>query len=208
METETFDRLEREMMSLYALIIVNIVGAGIAMSLGVATGVNNLIPMMSNGRILPLQTAVTGLALLGFVFAINWLIPSAQLFSGFDDLREEFKDHPEKADDEAMTQAIVRNMAFYRENKPTIEKLRLGSRATGAFFLLSGAAAVLNLLTMGPVEPVSLLMRVVGTLLCIALGLVGVYSPHFFAKYNKTWEQRLMGSAEAEKKLSRILEGI
>jgi len=206
METETLDRFNREMMSLYILIIINIVGAGLAMSYGVATGVNNLTPMINERRILLLQTALTGLALVGFGFAIRWLISSAQLFSDFDDLRDEFKNRSEKADDETITQLIVQNMAFYRDNKPTIEKLMLGSRATGAFFLLSGTVAVFHLLTMGSTEPVSLLMKVFGTFICIALGIVGVYSPSVFERYTKTWEQRLMDSAEAEKRLDEILE--
>ena len=51
METGTLQRFSREMMSLYALIVINIVGAGLAMSYGVAIGVNNLIPTITEPRI-------------------------------------------------------------------------------------------------------------------------------------------------------------
>lgn len=44
-ETRTLDRLN-ELMRLYALIVINMVGAGLAMSYRVATGVNNLIPII------------------------------------------------------------------------------------------------------------------------------------------------------------------
>jgi hypothetical protein len=207
METETLGRFDRETRSFYALVIVNIVGAGLAMSFGVATGVNNLIPMVNEQSIQLLRTAFTGLALAGFVFAIRWLVLSAELFSEFDDVRDEFKEVSGKADDETLTQLIVQNMAFYRDNKPTIEKLKLGSRVTGAFFLLSGATAALNVLTIGSTGPIGLLMAAFGTLLCIALGIVGVCSPSFFERYAQTWEQRLADSAEVEKKLNSILEG-
>jgi hypothetical protein len=207
METEALDRLKREMMSLYALIFINIVGAGLAMSYGVATGVNNLITIITELRIQPLQAALTGLGLFGFGFAISWLVSSAKVFSDFDDLRDEFKKCPGKADDEAMTQLIVQNMAFYRDNKPTIDRLMLGSRVAGVLFLLSGAVGVFNLLTKTPTGPVGLLTAVIGALICIAIGAVGVYSPSIFKRYTNTWDQRLNDSVEAEKKLNRILEG-
>jgi hypothetical protein len=207
MEKETLQRFSREMMSLYALIVINIVGAGLAMSYGVATGVNNIFPMIADVRIQPLQAVLTGLGLLGFGFAISWLVSSAKVFSDLDDLRDEFKKRPGEADDEEMAQLIVQNMAFYRDNRPTIDRLMLGSRAAGIFFLLSAAVGVFNLLTNASAGPLGLLMAVIGTLICVAIGAVGLYCPSFFERYTRTWEQRLNDSVEAEKKLNRVLEG-
>lgn len=207
METRTLDRLKKELLSLYALIVINIVGAGLAMSFGVATGVNNLIPMITELRIQPLQAALTGLGLLGFGFAISWLVSSAKVFSDLDDIRDEIKERPGEADEEATTQLIVQNMAFYRDNRPTIDRLMLGSRAAGLFFLLSGAITVFNLLTKVPTGPFGLLMAVIGAIICFAIGAVGLYCPSFFERYTRTWEQRLKDSVEAEEKLNRILEG-
>jgi len=207
MEKETLQRFSREMMSLYALIVINIVGAGLAMSFGVATGVNNIFPMIADLRIQPLQAVLTGLGLLGFGFAISWLVSSAKVFSDLDDLRDEFKKRRGKTDDEEMAQLIVQNMAFYRDNRPTIDRLMLGSRAAGLFFLLSAAVGVFNLLTNTPAGPLGLLTAVIGTLICVAIGAVGLYCPSFFERYTRTWEQRLDDSVEVEKKLNRILEG-
>jgi len=207
MEKETLQRFSREMMSLYALIVINIVGASLAMSYGVATGVNNIFPMIADLRIQPLQAVLTGLGLLGFGFAISWLVSSAKVFSDLDDLRDEFKKRRGKTDDEEMAQLIVQNMAFYRDNRPTIDRLMLGSRAAGLFFLLSAAVGVFNLLTNTPAGPLGLLTAVIGTLICVAIGAVGLYCPSFFERYTRTWEQRLDDSVEVEKKLNRILEG-
>ena len=149
---------------------------------------------------------MSGLALVGFGVAIRWLILSAQIFDGFDDLRDMFKNRPGKADSETMTELIVQNMAFYRDNQSVIKKLMLGSRVTGVFFLISGAAQAPFLLTKDFTEPVVLLMAVIGTLICIALGVVGVYLPSYFKRYTGTWDQRLMDSVEAEKRLDEILE--
>ncbi len=207
MEKETLQRFSREMMSLYALIVINIVGAGLAMSYGVATGVNNIFSMIADLRIQPLQAVLTGLGLLGFGFAISWLVSSAKVFSDLDDLRDEFKKRRGKTDDEEMAKLIVQNLAFYRDKRPTIDRLMLGSRAAGLFFLLSAAVGGFNLLTNTPAGPLGLLTAVIGTLICVAIGAVGLYCPSFFERYTRTWEQRLNDSVEAEKKLNRIHEG-
>jgi hypothetical protein len=207
MDTETLSRFDRETRSFFALVIVNIAGAGLAMSFGVSTLVTNLLPMINEQRFQLLQTALTILSLIGFGFAIRWLVLSAELFSGFDDLKDEYEDSSGKADSETMTELIVQNMAFYRDNKPTMEKLKMGSRITGIFFLLSGATAALNTLTAGITTPAGLPMAAFGTILCVALGIVGVYIPSFFERYISTWEQRLSDQAEAEKQLEKILEG-
>lgn len=207
METETLQRFSREMMSLYALIVINIVGAGLAMSFGVTTVVNNLLPIIAELRFQSIQAILTGLGLLGFGFAISWLVSSAKVFSDFDDLRDEFKKRQGEADDEEIAQLVVQNLAFYRDNRPTIDRLMLGSRVAGLFFLLSAAVGVFNLLTNTPAGPLGLLTAVMGVLICIAIGAVGLYCPSFFERYTMTWERRLNDSVEAEKKLNRILEG-
>ncbi|MBS7620481.1 hypothetical protein KEJ21_07565 [Candidatus Bathyarchaeota archaeon] len=207
METETLGRFNKEMSSFNTLILINIVGAALAMGFGVAVGANAMLTMIGERNILLPQVAMTELALVGFVFAIRWLVLSAQIFDSFDDIRDEFKNRSEKADGEAVTELIVQNMAFYRDNKSTIEKLKLGSRITGAFFLLLGSIVAFNLLSMGSIALLNLLTGTSGAILCVIIGIVGVYSPSFFEQYIKIWDHRLMYSAEAEKKLDRILEG-
>lgn len=207
METKTLCRFNKEMRSFNTLTLINVVGAALAMSFGVIIGVNSILTMINERSILLPQTVMTVLALVGFVFAIRWLLLSAQIFDSFDDVRDEFKSRSEKAEDEAITELIIQNMAFYRDNKSTIEKLKLGSRITGAFFLLLGAMVALNLLSMDAIALLNLLTGTSGTIICIIIGIVGVYSPSFFEQYIKTWDHRVMYSAEAEMRLDRILEG-
>lgn len=206
MQTETLYRLNREMRSFFILVIINIVGAGIAMSLGVTLGANSLIQMFNEQRILLQQAAISATALVGVGFAIRWLVISAQVLDGFDDLRDECRNQSGAADGDTVTGLIVKNMAFYRDKKPDIDKLMLGSSVTGAFFLLSGGVQIYNLLTAGSTGPPGLLLAAFGIILCTALGLLGVSSPSFFKRYSRTWERRLIDSAEAEKKLNKILE--
>ena len=205
MQTETLYRLNREMRSFFILVIINIVGAGLAMSLGVTLGANNLIHMFNEQRIMPLQAVISAPALVGVAFAIRWLVISAQVLDGFDDLRDECRNRSGTANGDTVTGLIVKNMSFYRDNKPDIDKLMLGSRITGAFFLLSGGVQIYNLLTAGSTGPPGLLLAAFGILICIGLGLLGVSSPSFFERYSRMWERRLIDSAEAEKKLKKIL---
>ena len=206
MQNETLYRLDREMRSFFILVIINIVGAGLAMSLGVTLGANSLIHMFNEQRILLQQVAISVPALAGVGFAIRWLVISAQVLDGFDDLRDECRNRSGTANGDTVTGLIVKNMAFYRDNKPDIEKLILGSRVTGAFFLLSGGVQIYNLLTAGSTGPPGLLLAAFGILICTVLGLLGVSSPSFFERYSRMWERRLIDSVEVEKRLNKILE--
>ncbi|MGB9622209.1 MAG: hypothetical protein ACPL07_00040 [Candidatus Bathyarchaeia archaeon] len=207
MEIKTLSRFNKETRSFNTLLLINIVGSALAMSFGVVLGANAILTMINGGSILLPQTAIAGLAVIGFIFALRWLVLSAQIFDSFDDIRDEFNSLSEKADSEGLTGLIVKNMAFYRDNKSIIAKLKLGCRITGIFFLFLGAVLALSFLNMGSIQLLNLLTGTSGTALCITIGIVGLYSPSFFERYITTWDTRLTYSAEAEKGLSRILEG-
>jgi hypothetical protein len=199
MENEATNRLTRETNSFHALTILNIAGAGIAMSMGIATLVNNLLPMFREQTILFPQALNAAAMLAGSVFALRWLISSAEMMDGFQDVME----HGEGDDPTAL---IVENMAFYRENRMEVRRLMLGSRATGAFFLVS-AALQLRFLVSQTGPSMLTLMGVVGLALCLALGVAGMYIPGSLGRYTRTWDRRLMESEEAERRLGELLEG-
>jgi hypothetical protein len=199
MENEVNNRLTREMNSFHALTIVNIAGAGIAMSLGIATLVNNLLPMFREQTILFPQALNVVAVLAGSVFGLGWLVSSAEMMDGFQDVRE-------STEDDDPTSLIVENLAFYRENRTAVRRLMLGSRATGAFFLVSAALQLRSLVSQTGSSLLTL-MSVVGLALCLALGVAGVYIPGSLGRYTRMWEERLSGSEEAERRLGELLEG-
>ena len=199
MENEVIDRLTREMRSFHILTIVNIAGAGVAMSLGIETLVNNLLPMFRAQTILFPPALNVAVVLAGSVFGLRWLVSSAEMLDGFQEVREYMED-----DDP--TALIVENMAFYRENRTAVRRLMLGSRATGAFFLVS-AALQLRFLVSQAGSSLLTLMSVVGLALCLALGVAGVYIPGSLGRYTRMWEGRLSESEEAERRLGELLEG-
>jgi len=199
MENEAINRLTRETNSFHALTILNIAGAGIAMSMGIATLVNNLLPMFREQTILFPQALSVAVMLAGSVYALRWLISSAEMMDGFQDVME-------YGEDDDPTALIVENLAFYRENREEMRRLMLGSRATGAFFLVSAALQLRHLASQIGSSTLTL-MSVVGLVLCLALGIAGMYIPWSLGRYTHTWGRRLLESEEAERQLGEMLEG-
>jgi len=199
MENEVYNRLTREMNSFHTLTFVNIVGAGIAMSLGIATLVNNLLPMIREQTILLPQALNVTAVLAGSVFGLGWLISSSEMMDGFQDVRA-------RMEDDDSTSLIVGNIAFYRDNREAVRRLMFGSRATGAFFLVSAALQLRHLVSQAG-SSLPTLMSVVGLALCLALGVAGVYIPSSLGRYTRMWEERLSESEEAERRLGEMLEG-
>ena len=206
MENETFERFNREMRSFFALIILNIVGAGLGMAFGVAWCVGNVQPLFAGQPIQILNVATAGLAIAGCAVAISWLVKSAEVLDGFDDLKDGSSREADTGD--ALTERIIKSIAWYREKQVAIGELRFGSRVTGAFFLLSAALQVINLIsTWGSTTQITILLSVVGLALCIALGLIGVVIPGTVTRFTTTWDNRVEASGKAEKKLGELLEG-
>ena len=208
MEKETFDRFNREMRSFYALIIINLAGAGLAMSFGIAWIVPNITPMIQEQSIQISQLALTGLVVVGCVVALRWLIASVEVFDGFDDLRDDSRVKESEANGDVLTGLIVRSMAWYRERKANINDLKFGSRVTGAFFLLSAVLQILNLAsTLSSTSPFNLTLSMIGFILCLVLGVAGLLIPYSITRFVGTWDHRIEASDDASKRLERIVEG-
>lgn len=207
MENETFRKFKRETRSFAALVILNIVGAGLAMAFSVSWIVNNLLPLASGQPFNFTQLVYAGLGLFGFVFAIGWLVPCAETFDGVDDLI----DRSWKADGapigDKLTGMIVEKLAWYREKREMIGKLKTGSRLTGLFFLASAVLQAYNLaLTLSSTTDLMLLMTAIGFALCLVFGVAGLYIPALIDRFTGTWDQRVDALGKAEDKLCKLIE--
>jgi hypothetical protein len=203
MEMETLERFNREMRSFQALIILNIAGAGLAMSFGVSTIIQNLTPLFSGNVPGIQQVAMAGLMLVGCAFAIRWLIKGAEVLSRFDELKS-FGDLEQASD--VITGKIVSTMAWYREQRLMINQLKLGSMITGAFFLVSATLQLVNL-AQNLSSPGLILMSIVGLGLCLTLGAAGILIPRYITRFGEAWDKRVEASGVAEKKLDDIMDG-
>jgi hypothetical protein len=207
MENETFGKLERETRSFAALAILNIVGAAMAMAFGVSWIVNNLLPLASGQPFDLMQLLYAGLGLLGFVFAIRWLVPCAETFGGVDDMIDGRKASDEPVG-ERLTQMVVEKLAWYREKREMIGGLKAGSRLTGLFFLASAALSGYNIAaTLGSTAGYMLVMEAVGFALCLVMGAAGLYIPAIIDRFTGTWDQRISASGDAEERLGKLIEG-
>jgi hypothetical protein len=208
MENEAFERFGREMRSFAALIILNIVGAGLAISFGISWIMPNIAPLFSGQPIYLEQLVRAGLAVAGCVVALRWLVSCAETFDGVDDIVDgSWKADMERRGD-ALTARIVESMAWYRERRGNIWRLKLGCRLTGAFFVVSAALQAYNFVTtFGSATQSMLIMSVVGLVLCLALGAIGVIVPALIDRFIGTWDQRVKASGEAEDKLGKLFEG-
>ncbi|MFH2110417.1 MAG: hypothetical protein ABIJ47_04040 [Candidatus Bathyarchaeota archaeon] len=207
MITETLDRLSREMRSFYSLIIMNMVGAGLAVAMGMAFTIRNVHLMMAARTIIWPEAMMVALIVTGGVLVFRWFLTGAEMMDEYQDVREKASDSENEAENSA-TELIVQNMAFYRDHKESIRGLILGSLATGTYFLLSATMQVRYLLSvMGSGSVFEVAFTLVGFGLCLALGVVGVYIHRLFKRYVTTWDRRLQESMEAEKRLGELLEG-
>jgi FtsH-binding integral membrane protein len=205
MENDTVARFDREMKGFFALKILNIVGAGLGMAFGIAWIVGNVTPLFSGQSVQILNIAAAGLALVGCVVAMRWLITSVELFSELDELGDK-SEEGENAD--ALTGRILRSIAWYRERKERIGELKWGSRVTGAFLLVSAVLQGYNLVTtLGTATQIVSLASVVGSVMCLVLGVAGLWIPSAVTRFVATWESRVEASDEAERKLGKLIEG-
>ncbi len=207
MINETFNRLSREMRSFNSLIVMNIAGAGLAVARGVAFIVGKVHPMVEARMIMWPEAIMVVAALAGCALVFRWLIMGAEMMSEYQDLKEGAPGHENGAEDSA-TELIVQNMAFYRDHRVSMGSLILGSRITGAFFLVTAALQVQYVVSvLGSGSAFEVAFVLFGFSLILILGLAGVYIPRLFRRYEATWDRRLEESAEAEKKLDELLEG-
>jgi len=201
MVIETMAKSQRELSSLWGLAIMNMIFGGLAMAFGVSIGVQNIFSMVEAQSILFPQIAYVVLGLLAAAVSIRWLVSSAEVLDGADELRDEYSKKKEGLDEEGLAGLIAKMMAYYRENKPTIKTMMLISRIAGGCFLISGtfslALAITNVMTGIPQW--DMLTQVLGTALSYAIAAACFAIPHFFGKYSKIWDYRLEETAKAEK---------
>jgi hypothetical protein len=206
MATKTSEKLKQEVNSFASLALINIVFSAVAMGLGISIIVPNITSIVTTQSVLFSQIVLVVIGGLAFAFSIKWLISSAEMFEVSDELKE---DHTKSKtlDEEAQTGLIVKMMAYFRENKPTLKKMMWVSRIAGLCFLISGVftiiTAVINAST--GVQLMDVGTQVLGAFIIFAIASAGFIIPHFFGKYTMIWDKRIEKNAEAEVEFRRQL---
>lgn len=205
METKTLNRLKLEINSFKGLIIANLLGAGLSLAFSLAYGVNKLVPMVAEGKLEPMGLPYLGIIVIGFAFAISWIVRSAELMDEHDDIVEGLN-KTNAEDDDSITDVIIQNLAFHRQNQEKIVQLALGSRVTGVFLLLA-AALQLNSVISGTFSFTGILFYAQWFALAanVATGLGALYVPTMLKRFTDKWDARIKLSEDASEKLDKIL---
>ncbi|NIU85214.1 MAG: hypothetical protein GWN31_15555 [Candidatus Thorarchaeota archaeon] len=205
METGAFNRLKLEMNSFKGLIIANLLGAALSLAFSLAYGVNKLIPLVGQGKLEIMGLPYLGIIVVGFAFAISWIVRSAELMDEHDDIVEELS-KTSAEDDDAITGVIIQNLAFYRQNDEKIMQLALGSRVTGVFLLLA-AALQLNSVISGtsPFTGIMTFAQWFALAANLVVGLSALYVPTLLERFTEKWGARIKLSEDASEKLDKIL---
>ncbi|MBC7127041.1 MAG: hypothetical protein H5T32_02325 [Candidatus Methanosuratus sp.] len=202
---ETEKKFSRELRSLLSLTLINFAFGGIAIAIGITLAMNNILALLSGGAAINLAAAIFGSA--AFALALKWLVSTAELFDGVDDIKDEYSKIKGSRDQKALAGLIARLAAHYRSNKQRVLGLVLLTRAAGICFIANGGLALLQLALDAPAGWEGTLATVAAAAVNFGVGAAGLSIPHFFRKYSFCWETRLHGIDQAEGRLSGLLGG-
>jgi hypothetical protein len=209
MATDISNKFQRELKSFYALSVMNIIFGGIGMALGISAGVQNVLALVEARSLLLYQFALTLIGFLAFGISIRWLLSSVEILDGATDIKDDYEKSKTKLDDENATSLVVKMMAYYRDNRSTIQRLTLLSKIAGICFFVNGIILLINTtnnIILGA-SLGSILLMVIGTILNLVAGASGIIIPRSFRKYSSVWEYRLEQSTRVERELDKELEG-
>jgi len=208
MMSVTNNKFQRELGSLYALAIINIVFSGLAMALGVSTSIQNIFTLIASKELMLYQILRTIIGFIAFGISLRWLISSSEILNEADDIKDNYEEKRENVTNEVLTGLILQMTSYYRQNKAKIKKLQVVSGVGGICFLISGTLTLANILPSLIVEPSPWIIafQILGLALSFGIGIAGLLITHFFYKYSSTWDYRLQKSADAEKAFEKQLE--
>jgi len=194
MTEETLTRFKSELNSFFVLILLNLVFGALVMAFGVQYIVTS-VPGLTGWQSLTLHRIAGGaLSMVCFGLGIAWIISSAEVLDGIDEIRTEFKDRKGPITDETLTGGIVRMIAHYRENRKTIQRMILVCTLGGICFLVLGSMNSLELISFSLTSgsfTLNTYLLIPSALLTLGIALVSLLSSYYFRNFSKAWDLRL-----------------
>jgi hypothetical protein len=204
--TDAENKIKKEMKHFMALIIMSIAFGGIAMAFAISSiTVNGLALKASDST--QVLNSVSNMA-IGFVvagLALWFIISTAEVMSRFEEIQE-VKDDEKELPHEILTTRIINLIGLYREKKPQIKRMILVSKIAGICFFANAFIQTVILILNFNTGSIMLFSAVVGILVSVVMGVVGFFLPASFNKYAVCWDERILKSAEAEKKIASFME--
>lgn len=204
--TDAETNIKKEMKHFMALTVMSIAFGGIAMALAISSITVNGLALKTDDSTQVLNT-ISNIA-VSFVVAglgLWFLISTAEVMSRFDEIQEE-KNEELKSSHEMLTTRIIQLIGLYREKKPQIKRMILVSKIAGICFFANALLQSVNLTLTYTTDILALSSAVGGILVSVVMGAIGFMLPSSFKKHAVCWDERILKSTEAEKKIASFLE--
>jgi hypothetical protein len=206
MNEKTTQQFKVELRSFFAIIVLNLMFAALALGLGISTFVTQILAMIETGTLLitPLLLMIAGA--IAFTLGFLWIIVCAELLDGISDITSAY-DHVKKdADDEHITSLIIKLLVQYRSKRPSIQRMTLLATIGGAVFIIGGTFDVIQAVA-DPllISTVLDLLRLGGGILNIIIGIASLIIVRYFHTYTRVWDTRLQETTKAEETLMKEL---
>jgi hypothetical protein len=208
MQTKTRVQFEKELDNFFRLILLNMVFGALA----VASGLQYiLVAVLEPGGLpaSPFLRIVTGAtALVCFGLGLFWVRTSARVLKEIRQIRRETRGWTGQVPDDVLTDAIVRMIAHYRENKKTLRIMTYICTLGAVCFFIMGIAASLEFLRItGDSLTFSMSSFLVIPAMALTLGAAAasIACTYFFTKHGRTWDSRLTILGMSEETLEKAL---
>jgi hypothetical protein len=203
--TNTETKLKKEMKHFMALVVMSIAFGGMAMAFAISSITTNAFALTTTISNIFLNILLIAISFIVAYLAIRYIISTVEVFDKFDEIQEGEAGEKNRTR-EKLTERIVKLMNLYRDEKPQIKRMILISKIAGVCFLVNAllqTAILIFNLTTGTAEVIP---AVGGIIVSIVMSSVGFFLPSSFRKYAVCWDERLVRSIEAEKKIASFME--
>jgi hypothetical protein len=203
--TNTETKLKKEMKHFMTLVVMSIAFGGMAMAFAISSITTNAFALTTTISNIFLNILLIAISLIVAYLAIRYIISTVEVFDKFDEIQENEVGEKNRTR-EKLTERIVKLMSLYRDEKPQIKRMILISKIAGVCFLVNAliqTATLIFNLTTGTAEVIP---AVGGIIVSIVMSAVGFFIPSSFRKYAVCWDERLVRSIEAEKKIASFME--
>jgi len=204
--TSTETQIKKEMKHFMALTVMSIAFGGMALAFAISSLTVNVAGLKTaDWTILVNLLPKIGIGLAVACLALWYIISTAEVMSKFEEMQED-KNGEMILPREKLTERIVRLIGLYREEKPQIKRMILVSKIAGVCFFLNAILQTTLLIGSLNTDAVELVPAVGGVFVSIVMGMVGFFLPFSFRKYSVCWDERILKSVEAEKKIATFME--
>jgi hypothetical protein len=198
-------KIKKEMRYFMAIIIMGLAFGGIAMAFGISSITLNALALrtMSSNIFLNILLIVIG-SIVAYL-ALRYFISTAEVLSRFKTIKES-KTEEKNRSREKLTEQIIKLMNLYRDEKHQIKRMIIITKIAGACFLANAIIQTVLLVININAGTAEVVPSFIGILISSIMSAVGFFLPSSFQKYSICWDERLVRSLEAEKKIATIME--